>query len=104
MYSVALTVSIFLSKQILQSSSSFCSPLVRKLFLRLWPGFFFAAGFAVACKKAASRGKKIKKDRGLQKDIKDFLGVSAKVRLVEPKAIPRSEGKAVRIIDKRKLK
>lgn len=32
-----------------------------------------------------------------------MLGVRAKVKLVEPKTIARSEGKAVRVIDKRKL-
>ena len=36
-------------------------------------------------------------------DIKETLGVSARVMLVEPKAIARSQGKAVRVIDKRKL-
>jgi phenylacetate-CoA ligase len=39
----------------------------------------------------------------IEKDIKDILGVSCKVRLVEPKTIQRSEGKAQRITDKRKL-
>lgn len=34
--------------------------------------------------------------------IKDFLGVSAKITLVEPKGIARSEGKAQRILDMRK--
>jgi phenylacetate-CoA ligase len=34
--------------------------------------------------------------------IKDFLGVSAKVTLVEPRTIARSEGKAKRILDMRK--
>ena len=44
-------------------------------------------------------------ERGLQKDIKDFLGVSAKVRLVEPSTIQRFEGKSVRVVDNRpKLK
>jgi len=38
----------------------------------------------------------------IQKEIKDMLGVSCKVRLVEPKTIQRSEGKAKRVIDKRK--
>ena len=33
--------------------------------------------------------------------IKDYLTVSVKVRLVEPRTIPRSEGKAQRVIDKR---
>ncbi len=35
--------------------------------------------------------------------IKSVVGVSAKVQLVPPKTIPRSEGKAKRIIDNRKL-
>jgi phenylacetate-CoA ligase len=33
--------------------------------------------------------------------IKDYLTVSVKVRLVEPRTIPRSDGKAQRVIDKR---
>jgi phenylacetate-CoA ligase len=37
----------------------------------------------------------------IQKNIKEFLGVTAKCKLVEPKAIERSEGKAKRIIDMR---
>ena len=36
-------------------------------------------------------------------DIKEHLGVSAKVALVEPKTIARSQGKAVRVIDKRNI-
>ena len=42
-------------------------------------------------------------ERKISKNIKEYLGVSAKVKLVEPKAIARSEGKAVRVIDKRKI-
>ncbi len=38
----------------------------------------------------------------IQRDIKDLLGVTCKVRLVEPRSIARSEGKAVRVIDNRK--
>ena len=34
-------------------------------------------------------------------DIKAFLGTSVKVRLVEPRTLARSEGKAIRVIDKR---
>ena len=33
--------------------------------------------------------------------IKDYFTVSVKVRLVEPRTIPRSEGKAQRVIDRR---
>lgn len=35
--------------------------------------------------------------------LKNLLGINAKVKLLEPNTIPRSEGKAVRVIDKRKL-
>ena len=35
--------------------------------------------------------------------LKSMLGIAAKVKLVTPKSITRSEGKAVRVIDKRKL-
>ena len=37
----------------------------------------------------------------IRKEIKDLLGVTCKVRLVEPKTIARSEGKAKRVIDNR---
>ncbi|WP_298038043.1 phenylacetate--CoA ligase [uncultured Desulfuromonas sp.] len=37
----------------------------------------------------------------IQDEIKDLLGVTCKARLVEPKTIARSEGKARRVIDKR---
>jgi len=39
----------------------------------------------------------------VEDDIKDLLGVSCQARLVEPKTIQRSEGKAKRVIDKRKI-
>jgi len=39
----------------------------------------------------------------IQNDIKDILGITAKVTLVEPRTIERSEGKAKRVIDKRKI-
>ncbi len=42
-------------------------------------------------------GKKI------EREIKDLLGISCKIKLVEPKTIQRSEGKAKRVIDNRKL-
>ena len=38
----------------------------------------------------------------IEKEIKDLLGVTCRVRLVEPKTIARSEGKAKRVIDNRK--
>lgn len=38
----------------------------------------------------------------LERNIKDIIGVTAKVKLVEPKTLERSQGKAQRVIDKRK--
>ncbi len=42
-------------------------------------------------------------EKGLRQRIDSVLGISAVVKLVEPKSIPRSEGKAKRVIDKRKI-
>lgn len=39
----------------------------------------------------------------LRNEIASVLGISAKIKLVEPKTIPRSEGKAKRVVDKREL-
>jgi len=41
--------------------------------------------------------------RKLEKRIEDITGIRVKVTLVEPKSLPRSEGKAKRIVDKRSL-
>lgn len=41
--------------------------------------------------------------RKIQTDIKDLLGVTCKVQLVEPRTIQRSEGKAQRVVDNRKI-
>ncbi|MBE6666159.1 MAG: phenylacetate--CoA ligase [Ruminococcaceae bacterium] len=42
-------------------------------------------------------------EKKLVEALKNMLGIYAKVTLVAPKSITRSEGKAVRIIDKRKI-
>ena len=44
-----------------------------------------------------------KAEKALVEALKSMLGIAAKVKLVAPKTITRSEGKAVRIIDKRKI-
>ncbi len=44
-----------------------------------------------------------KREKQLVAAIRTMLGISPKVHLVDPKTIARSEGKAVRVIDKRKL-
>ena len=41
--------------------------------------------------------------QNIEKEIKEYLGISAKVQLAEPKSIERSQGKAARVIDNRKL-
>ncbi|MCL2183414.1 MAG: phenylacetate--CoA ligase [Chitinispirillia bacterium] len=43
------------------------------------------------------------KEREIEDKLRDSLLVHSKVKLVEPKSIPRSEGKAKRIIDKRSI-
>lgn len=48
-------------------------------------------------------GKVADKEKQLVSSLKAMLGIQAKVHLVSPKSITRSEGKAVRVIDKRKL-
>ena len=44
-----------------------------------------------------------KQEKELVGALKAMLGIMAKVKLVAPKTIARSEGKAVRIIDNRKI-
>ncbi|MDX9754226.1 MAG: phenylacetate--CoA ligase [bacterium] len=46
------------------------------------------------------RLEELQKD--IQKDIESMLGLSCKIQLVEPKTIERSQGKAKRVIDRRK--
>ena len=50
-----------------------------------------------------SLGKITDMEKSLVAALKAMLGIYAKVRLVAPKSIARSEGKAVRVIDKRKI-
>ena len=48
-------------------------------------------------------GEISRRQKELVDDLRSMLGISAKVTLVAPKTITRSEGKAVRVIDKRKI-
>ena len=50
-----------------------------------------------------SLGVITEREKSLVAALKAMLGIYAKVRLVAPKSITRSEGKAVRVIDKRKI-
>lgn len=42
-------------------------------------------------------------EKRISRNIKDLFGITAAVKLVEPKKIARSEGKAVRVVDNRKI-
>jgi len=42
-------------------------------------------------------------ERKIQTEIEHVLGISVTVKLVEPRTVERSEGKAKRIIDNRKI-
>ena len=48
-------------------------------------------------------GEVAERQKNLVEKLKSMLGLRAKVTLVAPKSIARSEGKAVRVIDKRKF-
>ena len=48
-------------------------------------------------------GEISRRQKELADGMRDMLGLSAKITLVAPKSIVRSEGKAVRVIDKRKI-
>lgn len=43
------------------------------------------------------------KEKALEGALRSLLGISARVRLLEPNSLERSLGKAVRVVDKRKL-
>ena len=43
------------------------------------------------------------REKSLVAALKAMLGIFAQVHLVSPKSIARSEGKAIRVIDKRRI-
>lgn len=48
-------------------------------------------------------GKITEMEKSLTVKLKDMLGIYAKVRMAAPKSMERSEGKAIRVIDRRKI-
>jgi phenylacetate-CoA ligase len=42
-------------------------------------------------------------ERRLASDLRNYLGIAVKVKLVDPKSLQRPEGKAIRVIDKRTI-
>jgi phenylacetate-CoA ligase len=51
----------------------------------------------------ANRDRLVEHERRLSHEVRSALGISCNVKLVGPRQIARSEGKAVRVIDKRRL-
>ena len=51
----------------------------------------------------ADEAEKAYREKKLISSLKSMLGIAVEVHLVAPKSVPRSEGKAVRIVDNRKL-
>jgi phenylacetate-CoA ligase len=42
-------------------------------------------------------------EKKIKREVESTLGISVRVKLVEPRSIPRSEGKAKRVVDRREL-
>jgi phenylacetate-CoA ligase len=55
----------------------------------------------VECRVEMPAAAKTAVEQDVERSIKGTIGVSAKVRVVEPGTVQRSQGKAVRVIDKR---
>jgi len=50
-----------------------------------------------------NRDRLVQHERLLSHEVRSALGISCNVKLVGPRQIERSEGKAVRVVDKRRL-
>jgi phenylacetate-CoA ligase len=50
-----------------------------------------------------NRDRLLQVEKGLSHEVRSALGISCNVKLVGPRQIERSEGKAVRVVDKRRL-
>jgi phenylacetate-CoA ligase len=60
----------------------------------------------VLCEAAFEAGSKVDADglrRRIENALREATGLSMLVKVLEPGGVPRSEGKAVRVIDKRGL-
>ena len=45
----------------------------------------------------------VEREKSIVAGLKSMLGIKVDVKIIEPKTITRSEGKAVRVVDKRNL-
>jgi len=50
-----------------------------------------------------NRDRLLQLEKGLSHEVRSALGINCNVKLVGPRQIERSEGKAVRVVDKRRL-
>ena len=70
-------------------------------------GLSLAVGMRVSQAIGAGRRDTVRgidrMERELEAALGSLLGIAAKVKLLEPNTIERSIGKAVRVVDKRKL-
>ena len=69
-------------------------------------GNMLAGKASVCCMSRVAGAETLPIDAGMLTEVeglRSMLGLTAKVTLVAPKSIVRSEGKAVRVIDKRKI-
>ena len=64
--------------------------------------FAVITGHAQEQQQDTTQVKNTKKEKKLHSAMKEMLGINPTIRLVAPKSIARSEGKAVRVIDNRK--
>src|SRR5882724_7047034 len=55
----------------------------------------------VECRTEMLAAAKVAVEQDVERSIKGYIGVSTKVHVVEPGTVQRSQGKAVRVIDKR---
>jgi phenylacetate-CoA ligase len=56
---------------------------------------------SLECEPSSLDGDRDGLRQTLEKDLKEGLGVRVAVNVVEPGSVPRSEGKAVRVVDRR---
>ena len=56
---------------------------------------------SLECEPSSLDGDRDGLRQTLEKDLKEGLGVRVAVNVVEPGSVPRSEGKAVRVLDRR---
>ncbi len=98
-------VNVFPSQieEVLLKESSICSPNYQIIIDRVNNTDTFDINVEMNPEYAAANTDAAADEGKLIKQLRSTLGIGARVHLVEPHTIERSEGKAKRVIDKRKL-